>query len=70
MAVGGGAEGHFIGWGPVLSVRDPANKKIPDPQRMLKLLFFVAAPTSLFSSKTERFWPLVPPIGAVRTEKT
>ena len=25
---------------------------------------------SLFSSKTERFWPLVPPIGAVCTEKT
>ena len=33
-------------------------------------LFFFAVPTSLFSSKTERFWPLVPPIGAARTKNT
>ena len=33
-------------------------------------IFFVAVPMSPFSLKTEQFWPLVPPIGAVRTEQT
>ena len=27
MAVLGGAGGHFVSWGPVLSVRDPTDKK-------------------------------------------
>ena len=37
---------------------------------MLKITFSDAVPTSLFSSKTEQFWPLVPPIEAVRCERT
>ena len=27
MAILAGVGGHFVGWGPVLSVRDPTNKK-------------------------------------------
>ena len=27
MAVWGGAGGHFVSWGPVLSVRDPSDRK-------------------------------------------
>ena len=65
----GGARGHFVSWGPVLSVRDKTEKNL-DPKKMLRILFFVAVPTSLFSSKMELFWPLVPPIGAVRAAKT
>ena len=59
-----GGEGHFVGWGPVLSVRDPTPKEF-GPEKA----FFFAVLMSLFSPKTERPWPLVPPIGAVRTEK-
>ena len=37
---------------------------------MLQFFFCYGSNESLFSSKTERFWPLVPPTGAVRTQKT
>ena len=60
----GGAGGHSIGWQPVLLVRNPTDKKMPI------FLCFVTVPMSRFSSKTDRGWPLAPPIGAVRTEKT
>ena len=47
--------------------------KIPDQEKIEKNVektFSVAVPTTPFSSKAERFWPLVPAIGAVCTEKT
>ena len=65
--------GHFVGRGPFVSVRDPTDTANSDPKKsknMSKNLFFAAVPTVLFSYKTERAWPLVPSIGAVRTEKT
>ena len=67
------------GLGAISSVGDrfcglgtqPTKRFGPEKNRTRMLIFFsVAVPTSLFLSKTERFWPLVPPIGAVRTEKT
>ena len=51
----------------------PNRQKTLDPQKSKKVLFFVAVSKNVFSSKTERFFcfrPLVPPVGAVRTEKT
>ena len=42
-----------------LSVSDPTDKRFL-PQKIEKrliFLVFIAVPTSLFSSKTERFWP-------------
>ena len=38
----GEAGGHFVGWGPVLWVRDRTEKKLSDPKTMLeKNLFFL-----------------------------
>ena len=37
---------------------------------MLKTLFFIAVSKNVFSAGFFRFQPLVPPTGAVRTEKT
>ena len=77
MAVLGGAGRRFVGWGPVLSVRDPTDTKFSDlkkSKKMLIILFSVAVSKNVFSSKTERFFllfrPLVHPTEAVRTEKT
>ena len=39
-------------------------------KKNVEIVLFVAVPTGIFSSKTELSWPLVPPIGALRTEKT
>ena len=61
---------HFVSWGLIVSVRDPPGKKNADSEEMVNFFFPVAVPTGLLSSKTERFCPLVPPIGAMRTEKT
>ena len=46
----GGAGGHFVGWGPVLSVRDQTKKNQNVENRVS-----VAVPRGLLSSKTERF---------------
>ena len=78
MAVLGGAGGRFVGWGPVLSVRDPTDNKILDPKKwkkVLKTLFFVAVSKKKSGFVKNGaiyllFWPLVHPTGAVRTEKT
>ena len=35
---GRGAEGHFVGWALVLSVRDPTDKKNSDPEKSNSLL--------------------------------
>ena len=51
---------NCVGWGPVLSVRAPTDKNILDPRTLNLGLLFVAVPTSLSGSKTQRFWPLVP----------
>ena len=53
----------FVGQGP-------NRGKNLSPKKKFNFLFLVAVPMSLFSSKTDRFWPMVAPIGAARTEKT
>ena len=41
-----------------MSVGDPSDRKVSDPEKVMKISFFVAVPTSPISSKTERFSPL------------
>ena len=71
-----GAGNLFVGWGPVLSVRDPTDTKCSDTNQIDKVLifFFVAASKNVFFVKNRAsflpFRPLVHPTGAVRTEKT
>ena len=69
MAVLGGLGAILLVGGRFSRLGTQPTKKLWT-RKNVKILFFVAVPTSPFLSKTERFWPLVPPIGAVRTEKT
>ena len=64
----GGGWGPFVGWGPVLSVRDHIKKSWT--RKIENFVdFFCCGPNKPIFVKTE--WPLMPPIGAVRrTEKT
>ena len=59
MAVGG-AGGCFVGWGPVLSVRDPTDQKHLDSKKIAKSLvnsFFRFLFLSKFFSRSWRpFW--------------
>ena len=77
FAVLGGAGGRFVGWGPVLSVRDQTDKQKLHPKKKGK-----TPPTFLFRCGFKKrvlvengaifllFRPLVHPTGAVCTEKT
>ena len=64
----------FVGWGPVLPVRDPTDKKVSAPEKSkknLEFFFCCGFKKCVFvGAILLRFWPLVHPIGAVRTEKT
>ena len=72
MAVWGGLGAVSLVEDRFCGLRAKPEKKI-GPEKNLKnvaIFIFVAVPTSLSSSKSEQFWPLVRPIGVVRTEKT
>ena len=64
------------GSGHLKKFRAPADKNNLTPKeskKKVEIFMCVAVSKNDFSSKRERFfrlWPLVPPIGAVRTERT
>ena len=69
MAVFEGTGGHFVDGDRFCQVGTEQTKIRPEKNLKNVDIFVFRCGSSLFSSKTKRFWPLVPPIGAVRTEK-
>ena len=65
--------GHFVGWGLGLTVRDTTNKQNLDLKKVgenEEIFLFRCGPNEPAFVKNGAVWPLVPPLGAVHTEKT
>ena len=75
VSTGSPGEGgdHFIGWGPVLSVRDPTDQKYFGREKYRKNIFCCGFKKRVVVQNGAIFLlfrPLVHPVGAVRNEKT